>query len=190
MPNTHRTRHTPADLTPSLVASLHAGAVEAGALLDRLYRQAMIRFCWAYLRSVEQAEDATQDIFCKVLRSKEVPDNFRAWLYRVARNHCLNLRRARGRRHDQHLLPSDSQLEAHFTGPSTRLGKQELRSRINHLLNALPASQREVLQLRYVEELSRAEISYVLGIRESVVKSRLFEGLKKLREHTSLLDEQ
>ena len=45
-----------------------------------------------------------------------------------------------------------------------------------------------MLRLRYAEGLSRAEIAYVLEVPESVVKSRLFEGLKKLREHTSLLD--
>ena len=44
-----------------------------------------------------------------------------------------------------------------------------------------------MLRLRYAEGLSRAEIACVLEVPESVVKSRLFEGLKKLREHTSLL---
>ena len=79
--------------------------------------------------------------------------------------------------------------ESGLTGNLTRLVSRELWSRIGHLLAALPASQREPLRLRYAEELSRAEIAYVLDIPESVVKSRLFEGLKKLREHTSLLDD-
>ena len=45
-----------------------------------------------------------------------------------------------------------------------------------------------MLRLRYAKGLPRAEIAYVLEVPESVVKSRLFQGLKKLREHTSLLD--
>ncbi|MCG8409297.1 MAG: sigma-70 family RNA polymerase sigma factor [Phycisphaerales bacterium] len=52
----------------------------------------------------------------------------------------------------------------------------------------LPPTYHEVLRLRHVEGLSRAEIASVLEIPESVVESRLFEGLKKLREHTSLLE--
>lgn len=53
-------------------------------------------------------------------------------------------------------------------------------------MGALPLLEREVLRLRYVKSLSRAEAAYVLGIPESLVKSRAQEGLKKLREHGSL----
>lgn len=175
------------DLTPSLIARLRAGDAQAGGLLDQLYRAAMIRFCWGYLESPEEAEDAVQDVFCKVLRATQVPDNFRAWLYKIARNHCLNVLRDRARKRDDRCLPSESRMAADLTGNMTRMVKQELRSRIIHLVSALPTAQREALRLRYAEELSRAEIAYVLEIPESVVKSRLFEGLKKLREHTSLL---
>jgi RNA polymerase sigma factor (sigma-70 family) len=178
-----------ADLTPSLVARLHAGDNGAGLLLEQLYRQPMLRFCWGYVGRAEDAEDLVQEIFCKVLASAEIPDSFRAWLYRIARNACLNALRSRGRRRDARVLPSDSQVAADTTGDLSRLVKAELRSRIGHLLGALPTEQRETLRLRYVEGLSRAEIAYVLDIPEPTVKSRLFEGLRKLREHTSLLDD-
>jgi RNA polymerase sigma factor (sigma-70 family) len=55
-------------------------------------------------------------------------------------------------------------------------------------LAELPESQREVLHLRYAEDLSRADIAEVLDIPEPVVKSRLYEGMVKLRTHDSLLD--
>ena len=59
-----------------------------------------------------------------------------------------------------------------------------------HLLAAPPLEQREVICLRHGEELSREEIAYVFDIPEATVKSRLFQALKKLREHTSLLDDR
>jgi RNA polymerase sigma factor (sigma-70 family) len=177
------------DMTPSLVASLRGGENRAGALLDQLYRKPMLRFCWGYLGRAEDVEDAVQEVFCRVIASREVPDNFRAWLYRVARNVCLNVVRGRGRRRDARALPSDSRLADDCTGDLTRLVKAELRSRIGHLLGALPIEQREALRLRYVEGLSRTEIAYVLEVPEPTVKSRLFEGVRKLREHTSLLEE-
>jgi RNA polymerase sigma-70 factor (ECF subfamily) len=183
------TRTAPSDLTPSLVASLRSGDARAGVLLNRLYRERLIRFCWGYLGSVEEAEDAVQEVFCKVLASSQIPHRFRPWLYKIARNHCLNLARRRARRKDRRDLPSDSQLEARLTGNLTGLVKREMRSRLMHLLAALPTAYREVLRLRYAEELSRAEIAEVLDTPKSVVKSRLFEGLKKLREHSSLLEE-
>jgi RNA polymerase sigma-70 factor (ECF subfamily) len=177
------------DLTPSLVASLRSGDSLAGRLLNRLYRERMIRFCWGYLGSVEESEDAVQDIFCKVLAANGVPDKFRPWLYKIARNHCLNLRRAKGRRLDNHALPPSSALDAGARGNLAGMIDDERRQRLSHLVEALPAIHREVLKLRYTEDLSRAEIAEVLGIPESVVKSRLFEGIKKLREHSSLVEE-
>lgn len=176
------------DLTPSLVMKVRAGDVTAGELLDRLYRQPLVRFCYGYLGCLEDAEDAVQEVFCRVLRATDIPDNFRAWLYRIARNHCLNVRRDRARRNEAGGLSPDSQLALHQTGELTRLARRELHSRLGHLLGVLSEAQREVLRLRYAEGLSRAEIAYVLEIPEPVVKSRLFEALSKLRQHTSLLD--
>ena len=183
---TNRTRN----LTPSLVARLREGDAEAGALLDDLYREAMFRFCWGYLGSTEEAEDAVQDICFKVLSAKDVSHNFRPWLYKVARNHCLNLLRHRARRKDHWQLPAPSQVSAALTGHLTRLANEELRSHMRDLVNRLSEAHREVLRLRYVEDLSRAEIAEVLELPESVVKSRLFEGLKKLREQASLFGDR
>jgi len=58
------------------------------------------------------------------------------------------------------------------------------------MVQSLEESQREVLRLRYVEDLSRTEIAEVLDIPESVVKSRIFEGLEKLREQASRLEDR
>ncbi len=179
-----RTRH----LTPALVEKLRGGDPGAGPLLDELYRDVLFRCCWGYLGSTEEAEDAVQDVCFKVLSAKQVPDHFRPWLYRVARNHCLNVLRSRGRRVRGQQLPAASQLGVALTGQLTRLANQEFQSRLRELVSDLSDAQREVLRLRYVEGLSRGEIAEVLELEESVVKSRLFEGLKRLREQVSLLE--
>ena len=173
----------PLDLDASLVARIRARDPEAAVLLEKLYRQPMTRYCRSYLGDDEEARDAVQEIFGKVLKAAQVPDPdyFRPWLYRVARNHCNNVIRDRRRRTDGHALPPDSELDAESTGILTRLVKQEEKSRIMHAVAALPDKLREPLLLRYIAELPRAEIAYVLDIPESVIKSRLLEGLKKLR---------
>ena len=172
----------PDDLTPSQIAGLRAGDPQAAAVLEKLYRMPLIRFCWGYLGRVEDAEDAVQDITCKVLGSKSLPDVFRPWLYKTARNHCLNLLRQRGRRRDDEKLPSGSQLRDTLTGQLTRLVRTERQDRVNEFVERLPENQREVLRLRYVEGLARSEIAEVLETPERVIKSRLFEGLKRLRD--------
>jgi RNA polymerase sigma-70 factor, ECF subfamily len=176
------------DSIRALVSKLCAGDNGAAALLDELYRAALVRFCWGYLGTMEEAEDAVQEVFCKIIQSRQVPDHPRPWLYKVARNHCLNVLRDRARRPEAPVPVADALLAGQISGALSRLARQELQSRLAQLVGALPVAEREVLRLRYTEGLARAEIAYVLEIPESVVKSRLFEGLKKLREHTSLLD--
>ena len=175
------------DLTPSLLAELRAGDPQAGALLQKLYHRNLARFCDGYLGNPTEAEDVVQDVFCRVLTNATVPDNFRAWVYQIARHRCLDILRARGRRRDDQELPEDSRLQADLTGNLTRLVRREARSRLHHLVAGLTANQREILRLRYVEGLSRSDIAQVLDIAESLVKSRLYEGLEKLRDHESLM---
>jgi RNA polymerase sigma-70 factor (ECF subfamily) len=178
---------SPDEFSPDLVPRLRRGDADAGRVLQRMFGTAIYRFCWGYLGNADDAEDATQEIFCKVLRASDVPDSFRAWLYRIARNHCLNMLRDRARRRAGQALPGEDHLPESLTGNLTRLLRSEQRKRVAQLLAELPAMYSEVLRLRYAEDLSRAEIAHVLGIPESIVKSRLCEGLKKLRSQSEPL---
>jgi RNA polymerase sigma-70 factor (ECF subfamily) len=180
-------RRSADDTTLLLVTRLREKHPDAAATLHRLYRDALLRFCWGYLGGVDEAEDATQEISYKVVSAANVPDAFRPWLYRIARNHCLNRLRDRGRNPVNHHLPAPSQLDAALTGQLTRLARDEAKSRVAAMVLELDESYREVLRLRYVEDLPRGEIAEVLDIPESVVKSRLFEGLQKLRGLASRL---
>lgn len=180
----------PADLTASLIVGLRGGDPQAAAMLEDLYREALVRFCWGYLGRIEEAEDAAQDVCYKILSATTVPDSFRPWLYKTARNHCLNVLRQRGRQQDGAELPAASQIPELRSGHLTKLIRREQESRLGELVARLPEAQREVLRLRYVEGLSRGEIASVLETPESVVKSRLFEGLKRLRDHASFADER
>ncbi len=175
------------DSTDRLVACLRNRDPEAAALLDSLYRDALVRFCWGYLGQMDEAEDAVQELTYKVLALPDVPDHFRPWLYKTARNQCINLLRERALRLTGHVLPAPSAVPDTLTGHLTRLVKQEMQSRLAELVGQLSEAQREVLRLRYVENLTRAETAEVLELPESVVKSRLFEGLKRLRECAALL---
>ena len=181
---------SPSDLTPSLIVRLREGHTDAAKLLDQLYRKRLFRFCLGYLGNEEEAEDAVQDAFYRVLRSPVVPDKFRAWVYEICRNRCLDRLRAKNRRLDDQALPTFSHLAVHLTGNLTRLIKGEQRAHLWQRLTALPAEQREVLLLRYTEGLSRAEIADVLGIPEKLVKHRIYNGMERLRKHDSLADDR
>lgn len=175
------------DLTPSLVIQLRAGHQEAAALLDKIYRSRLIRFCSSYLGNREEAEDVVQDVFYTILVTPAIPHNFRAWVYEICRNRCIDRLRASKRRMDDNSLPSASYLAAQETGKLTRLVKSEQRAQLWQRLADLPTEQREVLLLRYIEGLSRPEIAAVLGIPENLVKHRIYNGISKLRD-SSIVD--
>lgn len=177
------------DLTPTLVLKLREGDTMAGQMLDQIYRTRLIHFSLGYLGNQEEAEDVVQDVFYKVLSNKTVPDHFRAWIYEICRNGCIDHLRAKNRRLDDQTLPTASYIDAHQTGNLTRLVKGEQRAQLWQRLRALPVEQREVLLLRYTEGLSRAEIATVLGIPESLVKHRIYNGMEKLRKNGQLHDE-
>ena len=177
------------DMTPSLVVRLRDGQSDAGQMLDQLYRERLTRFCAGYMGNRDEAEDVVQDAFYRVLCSSAVPDNFRAWIYEICRNRCIDRLRAKNRRLEDQPLATYSHLAAHMTGNLTRLLKGEQKDHLWKRLAALPADQREVLLLRYTEGLSREEVSTVLGIPEKLVKSRIFNGLDKLRKHDSLSED-
>jgi RNA polymerase sigma-70 factor (ECF subfamily) len=128
------------------------------------------------------------------LRDRPVP--FYPWLRRFAwerlveanRRHLLARRRsvAREEGFDLH-LPDDSaralagRLLSSGTSPSRRLLRQELRDRVQAALDRLDPRDREVLVLRYLEQLSTAESAAALGISVGAVKMRHLRALQRLR---------
>ncbi|RKZ16000.1 hypothetical protein DRQ50_06785 [bacterium] len=183
-------RNTSADLTPTLVGRLRDGDDGAAGMLADLYRLPLLRFCLGYVGRQEEAEDVVQEVFLRVLNHETQPVNFRAWIYKIARNRCLDVQRARGRRRDDQAMPAASLLDAELTGSLTRIVRREQRVHLRRILAELPETQREILRLRYTEDLSRQEIAEVLDMPETLIKSRLYEGLVKLRGHDSLVDKK
>ena len=62
-----------------------------------------------------------------------------------------------------------------------RLDQEEI-DRINRLLDGLPPHEAEIVRMNVVDELSFVEISHILNIPQSTAKSRLYSGMKKMRE--------
>jgi RNA polymerase sigma factor (sigma-70 family) len=168
------------ELTRSLWERVRGGDAQATQAFLHSYRAALERFARGYLRSREDAEDAVQDVLTKLLGLAQLPDAPRAWIYRVTRNHCLNLARQSARRGAAARADVD-ELVAHATGPATHGERADEAQAFARKLAGLPELEREALRLRYVEELSRAEIAAVLDVPAASVKTWLFAGLQRLR---------
>lgn len=168
------------EFTPGFLRDLRSGAPEASRRLDAELRPRLLRFCSGYLRHAQEAEDAAAEVILKVLDSRETPEAVQPWIFRIARNHCLNrMRDAAPRAHEP--LASDVDAVARATGPVTSASREDERIVLEAALMRLSPAEREIVRLRYVEDLPREDIGRVLDLPTSVVKSRLFEALNRLR---------
>jgi RNA polymerase sigma-70 factor (ECF subfamily) len=145
--------------------------------------------------------DVVQDVLAEAHRQmpeflQERPIPFYPWLRQIAwerlvdlhRRHVLAQRRSVGREaRDGPALPDESAarlvdcLLASQTSPSAQARRAELRDRMRQALLRLGERDREVLVLRYLEQLTTAEVAAVLGIREGAVKLRQLRALERLR---------
>jgi RNA polymerase sigma-70 factor (ECF subfamily) len=127
------------------------------------------------------------------LRDRPLP--FYPWLRQIAWDRLIGAHRQHVRagrrsvtREEPPALPGESVLEladrllAVSSGPSAGLRREERRALVRRALGRLPDRDREVLVLRYLEQLSTAEAVAVLGIGEGAVKLRLLRALQRLRE--------
>ncbi len=131
------------------------------------------------------AEDMVQEAFLRVLRTigqYQHPRPFKPWLYAIA----TNLIRDHYRRSEtRHTVAASEQALRQIEAPGAvedGLQEEDEAREIAAALLALPDLQREVVVLRYYQELSLAEIAALLDIPVGTVKSRLSIGLHRLRE--------
>ncbi|HEX7622816.1 MAG TPA: sigma-70 family RNA polymerase sigma factor [Anaeromyxobacteraceae bacterium] len=145
------------------------GRVRA-AELYREYGPAVYRRCIRLLRDREAARDATQEIFMKLLRDvSKLEDHASAlpWVYRVAMNHCLNLRRD-ARRHGEESL--ERTLEVRPGPMAAGFGDLQLAQAI---LSRFDTQTQAVAVGVFVEGMEHGEVAEVLGISRRTVSRKL-----------------
>lgn len=158
------------------------GSAEAfGALVDPFRRELLVH-CYRMLGSIDDAEDAVQDAFVRAWNGRgtfQRSISFRAWLYRIATNACLDAieRRKRGRAREEHLgvgpFP-DELLGGTSPGPEARYDARESISlAFLEALQVLPPRQRAVLILRDVLSWHAAEVATLLDLSVPAVNSAL-----------------
>jgi RNA polymerase sigma-70 factor (ECF subfamily) len=149
--------------------------------LIRLWEGRLFYYIRRLVSHESDAWDSLQDTWVCVLRGirrLRNPQALSPWLYRTARNQAMNLLRKRYR--DQDLFPEDPP-DVEELGAEEESGFEDAE-RVHYALDQIPLHHREALTLHFLEDLSLAQISDVLGIPEGTVKSRLHHAKRALRE--------
>jgi RNA polymerase sigma-70 factor (ECF subfamily) len=162
-------------------------------LLDRLieqYQFRLFRYLLHLTGSPERAEDVFQETWLRVLERGHQYDGrwkFEAWLFAIARNLVLDWHRRKKPQSIESLAGPDDDAPAFDVqdekseSPLEQVLSAETREGVQLSLQKVPAIYREVLVLRFQEEMQLDEIATVTGAPISTVKSRLYRGLEALK---------
>ena len=163
----------------AMARSGNPGAFET--IVDR-YQGRLLGFCRQMLGSTEDAEDVLQEVFVNAYRAMLADEreiNLRPWLYRIARNRCLNhLRKPTA--DSQESMDMVPAVEASSTAERVH-NREEFRQILSDV-NKLPETQRSALLLREMDALSYEEIAAAMETTVPSVKSLLVRARISLAE--------
>lgn len=165
-----------------LIAMARAGNPGAfEAIVDR-YQGRLLGFCRQMLGSTEDAEDVLQEVFVNAYRAMLADEreiNLRPWLYRIARNRCLNYLR-KPKADAQESMDMVPEVDAASTAEKVH-NREEFRQILSDV-NKLPETQRAALLLREMDALSYEEIAAAMETTVPSVKSLLVRARISLAE--------
>ncbi len=156
-----------------------------GELFQR-YSHMVFGVCLKYTKNEDQAKDMVMDVFEKVLTDlkRHQVENFRTWVYTVAKNQCLMGIRTDKRadqRHQNYMELNreimESDLPQHLNGES----EEETDRKLNMAIATLNKEQQECIRLFYFERRSYEEIESQSGYTYKQVKSYLQNGKRNLK---------
>jgi RNA polymerase sigma-70 factor (ECF subfamily) len=160
-----------------------SGDSEAFALIYKEYYVPIYRFIHQRTRSKEQTEDLTQDVFLKIYRTIDSIDatvtSPIGYFYTIARNTLIDYwrKKSTGTVSDDELM---SEIRDERPSALDNASLKEQSSLLYQCLEELTDEQREVVSLRFIQELTTAEIAAQLGKKETAVRQLQVRGLRTL----------
>ena len=169
---------------PALIDAARAGDREAFAALYRLTVTRVYRYAAARVRTIEEAEELTQEVYLSALsgvhglRARSEAELL-GWLLQIARRRLADHLRRRYRRPAD---PLDASAEPSDAAPlpEDQIAAVEARAEVRDALAALTADQREVVTCKYVLELTNEETARMMGKNANAVNQLHHRALRRL----------
>jgi RNA polymerase sigma-70 factor, ECF subfamily len=173
-----------------VMMQVRAGDVEQLSILFERHHARLFGFCLGILGNRESARDLVQEVFFRLLKYRESfrPEApFAPWLYRLARNACIDHLRKSGRER-----PAEPDLDRPDPTPliPEELERKEELAKLQAALGRLPEDKRELLLLARSGTLSYEQIAALLGCSVGALKVRVHRALQLLREAYARVDSE
>ena len=180
-----------------LIQRVLDGDQDAFTALVNKYQKSVHALVWRKIGDFHIAEELTQDVFLKVykrLSTLKRPEHFPGWLYVIATRHCFSwLRKNQVPTRSLNAMSTAeleeicyTQYEADCSAAAATEHQLEL---VNRLLKELPESERTVVTLFYLAEMTSEEISAFLGVSPNTVRSRLRRARERLEKKESIIQD-
>ena len=181
----------------ALIQRVLTGDETAFAELVKKHQKPVHTLAWRKIGDFHIAEDITQEVFLKVYQRLHIlkdPNQFSGWLYVITANLCATwLRKKRIQTEPlEDTEPTMIQEDAysqHVVEERAKTTAESQREVVKKLLAKLKESERTVMTLHYLGEMTVAEISRFLGVSASTIKSRLRRARNRLKEEEPMIRE-
>ncbi len=157
----------------------------ANRLITKYYRE-MYAFVYKQTLDIHLSEDLTQEVFIRVLKSigrfDERKASFRTWLYRVASNQMIDYFRSKNYKLTK-LVESlnHDDFGGRYDLAASLMYKEDVE-KVNLLINQLPPDYQQIIRLKLFGDYTLKEISNVVQVPLSTVKSRYYTALNFVRK--------
>ena len=178
-----------------LIQRVLDGDQDAFTTLVNKYQKRVHTLVWRKIGDFHIAEEITQDVFLKAYKKLSMlkpPYHFSGWLYVIASRRCIAwLRKKQSPTVSLDAMPALQLEEVSYAQYETARGEaasvDHQRDLVKRLLEKLPESERTVITMHYVSEMSCKDISEFLGVSPNTIKSRLHRARERLKNQEHLL---
>ena len=180
-----------------LIQRVLDGDDSAFSALVKKYRKPVHALAWRKIGDFHTAEEITQDTFLKVyqrLSTLKEPQSFAGWLYVITTNQCKAWLRKKRTWTQSLENTSSTELEnraysGYIIEENERTAKETQREVVKKILAKLQESERTVITLYYLGEMTYEEISEFLGVSEAAVRNRLYRARRRLKKEEPMIRE-
>lgn len=175
-----------------LIDEIKNGSQSATEVLTRRYYKMVYSFIYRMTQDKELSYDLTQEVMIKMLRNLShyhSKGDFRNWLLTVASNHSKDYFKSKAYKNKTSEYEWLDNVSSETETVSYIFEKNEKRKVIKQALDQLPSIQKEAIVLKYFHDKKIIEIAEIMNTNDSTIKSRLKQGMDKLKKLLNRSDE-
>jgi RNA polymerase sigma-70 factor (ECF subfamily) len=164
-----------------IIDKVKKGNKEAYGIIVKKYMRKAYFIALGWVGDSNDALDLSQTAFIKAYRHLSKFDQrrpFPPWFYAILRNLCFNFIK---RKKSIPIIPLEETAELHLALPEKKY-QEDTREIVGRAISSLPDLEREVILLKYFQELSYKEMAEMLNCPIGTIMSRLYYARKKLKE--------